>query len=224
MPSLSTTRGKVIAMNTEHLTLLTEQIIVKMRQRAIPIGISNRHVHLSEQDYQRLFPGQALTVKKMLGQPGQFAAEQTVTLKGAKGTLTQVRILGPLRDHSQIEISYTDARQLGITAPLRLSGDLIHSAGITLLSDATEITLGAGLIIARRHIHMSPLDAAIFGVKSGEVVKVTIQGTDRKLIFDDVCIRVADNMQLEMHIDTDEANAAGIGTSQPIAQLLLSST
>src|SRR5476649_1915805 len=224
MPSLSTTRGKVICMDTIHITRLTEQIIAKMRQRAIPIGISNRHAHLSVQDFQRLFPGQALTVKKLLGQPGQFAAEQTVTLKGTKGQLTQVRILGPLREQSQIEISYTDARQLGITAPLRLSGDLAQSAGVTVFSDTAQITLDEGLIIVRRHIHMSPLDAAIFGVKHGEQVKVNILGTARKLIFDDVRIRVADTMQLEMHIDTDEANAAGIGPDQSVAQLLMAST
>ncbi len=208
-------------MDNDQITLLTGQVMAQMRQRAIPLGISNRHVHLAVKDYQRLFPGQPLTVKKALGQPGQFAAEQAVTLKGPKGRLKNVRILGPLRGQSQIEISRTDARLLGITAPLRLSGDLAGSAGIVLISEAGEITLSEGVIIARRHIHMSRLDAAIYGVTPGEIVNVEIKGTDRKLIFGDVCIRVGDDMQLEMHIDTDEANAADIGEGKPTARLLL---
>lgn len=208
-------------MDNDQVALLTGQVIAQMRQRTIPLGISNRHVHLSVNDYQRLFPGQPLTIKKALGQPGQFAAEQTVTLKGPKGKLSQVRILGPLRGQSQIEISRSDARLLGITAPLRLSGDLAGSAGITLISDDGEITLREGVIIARRHIHMSRLDAAIYGVRPGEIVNVEIQGTGRSLIFGDVCIRVGDDMRLELHIDTDEANAADIGDGRPTARLLL---
>ena len=208
-------------MDNDQVAMLTGQVIAQMRQRTIPLGISNRHVHLSVKDYQRLFPQQPLAVKKALVQPGQFAAEQTVTLKGPRGQLKNVRILGPLRQRTQIEISRTDARSLGITAPLRLSGDLAGSAGITLQSDNGEITLEEGVIVARRHIHMSRLDAAIYGVSQGENVKVEITGTDRKLIFDDVCIRVADDMRLEMHIDTDEANAADIGEGNPTAKLLL---
>jgi len=194
-------------MDHDLITKLTGQVIAQMRQRTIPLGISNRHVHLSAKDYQSLFPGQTLKIKKPLGQPGQFAAEQTVSLIGPRGQLKNVRILGPLRGQTQVEISYTDARQIGLTAPLRLSGDLTGSVSVTLKSEAGEINLTEGVIIARRHIHMSPLDAAIFGVTQGETVKVGIEGTDRKLIFDDVCIRVAEDMRLEMHIDTDEANA-----------------
>ncbi|WP_413738133.1 phosphate propanoyltransferase [Sodalis sp. RH21] len=208
-------------MDNDQITLLAGRVIAQMRQRFIPVGISNRHVHLSARDYQRLFAQQPLAVKKNLLQPGQFAAEQTLTLKGPKGRLTGVRILGPLREQSQIEISRTDARLLGITAPLRLSGNLQGTAGITLIGDSGEITLDTGVIIARRHIHMSPLDAAIFGVSQGENVKVEISGTGRKLIFDDVAIRVADGMRLEMHIDTDEANAADIGEGKSTARLIL---
>lgn len=208
-------------MDHDLITKLTGQIIAQMRQRTIPLGISNRHVHLSAKDYQSLFPGQTLKIKKPLGQPGQFAAEQTVSLIGPRGQLKNVRILGPLRGQTQVEISYTDARQIGLTAPLRLSGDLTGSASVTLKSEIGEINLTEGVIIARRHIHMSPLDAAIFGVTQGETVKVGIEGTDRKLIFDDVCIRVAEDMRLEMHIDTDEANAAGIDGGQAVARLLL---
>ncbi|ARD63892.1 TPA: phosphate propanoyltransferase [Klebsiella quasipneumoniae] len=208
-------------MDHDLITKLTGQVIAQMRQRTIPLGISNRHVHLSAKDYQSLFPGQTLKIKKPLGQPGQFAAEQTVSLIGPRGQLKNVRILGPLRGQTQVEISYTDARQIGLTAPLRLSGDLTGSASVTLKSEIGEINLTEGVIIARRHIHMSPLDAAIFGVTQGETVKVGIEGTDRKLIFDDVCIRVAEDMRLEMHIDTDEANAAGIDGGQAVARLLL---
>ena len=208
-------------MDHDLITKLTGQVIAQMRQRTIPLGISNRHVHLSAKDYQSLFPGQTLKIKKPLGQPGQFAAEQTVSLIGPRGQLKNVRILGPLRGQTQVEISYTDARQIGLTAPLRLSGDLTGSASVTLKSEIGEINLTEGVIIARRHIHMSPLDAAIFGVTQGETVKVGIEGTDRKLIFDDVCIRVAEDMCLEMHIDTDEANAAGIDGDQAVARLLL---
>ena len=179
-------------MDHDLITKLTGQVIAQMRQRTIPLGISNRHVHLSEKDYQSLFPGQTLKIKKPLGQPGQFAAEQTVSLIGPRGQLKNVRILGPLRGQTQVEISYTDARQIGLTAPLRLSGDLTGSVSVTLKSEGGEINLTEGVIIARRHIHMSPLDAAIFGVTQGETVKVGIEGTDRKLIFDDVCIRVAE--------------------------------
>lgn len=208
-------------MDHDLITKLTGQVIAQMRQRTIPLGISNRHVHLSAKDYQSLFPGQTLKIKKPLGQPGQFAAEQTVSLIGPRGQLKNVRILGPLRGQTQVEISYTDARQIGLTAPLRLSGDLTGSASVTLKSEIGEINLTEGVIIARRHIHMSPLDAAIFGVTQGETVKVGIEGTDRKLIFDDVCIRIAEDMRLEMHIDTDEANAAGIDGGQAVARLLL---
>jgi phosphate propanoyltransferase len=208
-------------MDHDLITKLTGQVIAQMRQRTIPLGISNRHVHLSAKDYQSLFPGQTLKIKKPLGQPGQFAAEQTVSLIGPRGQLKNVRILGPLRGQTQVEISYTDARQIGLTVPLRLSGDLTGSVSVTLKSEAGEINLTEGVIIARRHIHMSPLDAAIFGVTQGETVKVGIEGTDRKLIFDDVCIRVAEDMRLEMHIDTDEANAAGIDGGQAVARLLL---
>lgn len=208
-------------MDHDLITKLTGQVIAQMRQRTIPLGISNRHVHLSAKDYQSLFPGQTLKIKKPLGQPGQFAAEQTVSLIGPRGQLKNVRILGPLRGQTQVEISYTDARQIGLTAPLRLSGDLTGSASVTLKSEIGGINLTEGVIIARRHIHMSPLDAAIFGVTQGETVKVGIEGTDRKLIFDDVCIRVAEDMRLEMHIDTDEANAAGIDGGQAVARLLL---
>lgn len=199
---------------------LVSQVLDDMRQRPIPIGVSNHHIHLSRTDYAALFPGHDLTVKKTLLQPGQFAAEETVTLTGPKGSLHHVRILGPLRQYSQVELSRTDARTLGLTAPLRLSGTLAETPGIRVISPYAEITLPQGVIVALRHIHMAPLDALVFGVQHGDRVKVAILGSDRKTIFDDVAIRVAPDMSLELHVDTDEANAADIDHPGAYAMLV----
>ncbi|XBS68170.1 phosphate propanoyltransferase [Acerihabitans sp. KWT182] len=195
-------------METLELRTLVENVLLDLRRRPIPLGVSNRHLHLTLQDYERLFPGRPLMCKKELYQPGQFASEQTVDLAGPKGTLKNVRILGPLRERSQVEISRTDARVLGIDAPLRLSGDLQGTPGIRLVSANGELDLPYGVIVAKRHIHMSPLDALLFGLKQGDRVRVALRGTGRRLIFDDVAVRVGEHMRLEMHIDTDEANAA----------------
>lgn len=207
-------------MEKEFIRTAVCHVLDEMRQRPIPLGVSNRHVHLSQADYQALFPEQPLAVKKALKQPGQFAAEQTVTLAGPKGHLKNVRILGPLRNQSQIEISRTDARTLGVTAPLRLSGKLNDTPGIKLISPFGEVMLDQGIIVALRHIHMSPLDALIYGVQHGDSVKVAIHGSSRKTIFDDVAIRVSPEMTLEMHIDTDEANAADVDNPATYASLV----
>lgn len=207
-------------MEKELIRTAVCHVLDEMRQRPIPLGVSNRHVHLSQADYQALFPEQPLAVKKALKQPGQFAAEQTVTLAGPKGHLKNVRILGPLRSQSQIEISRTDARTLGVTAPLRLSGKLNDTPGIKLISPFGEVMLDQGIIVALRHIHMSPLDALIYGVQHGDSVKVAIHGGSRKTIFDDVAIRVSPEMTLEMHIDTDEANAADVDNPATYASLV----
>lgn len=183
-------------------------VLNEMRTRPIPVGISNRHVHLTQQDYERLFPDQPMSVRNALNQPGQFAANQTVTLVGPKGRINNVRILGPVRSTTQVEVSKTDARHLGIAAPIRLSGDLAQTPGLSLVSESAQITLSQGVIVALRHIHMSPLDALIFGVKQGDSVCVEIQGSARTTIFEQVAIRVSPDMVLEMHLDTDEANAA----------------
>lgn len=195
-------------------------VLDEMRQRPIPLGISNRHVHLSEADYDVLFPNIPVAVKKVLKQPGQFAAEQTVTIAGPKGHLKNVRILGPFRSSSQVEVSRTDARSLGVVAPLRLSGKLAKTPGIKMISPFGEIELNEGVIVALRHIHMSPLDALVYGVQHGDTVKVAIQGNHRKTIFDDVAIRVSPEMLLEMHIDTDEANAADVDDPNTFATLI----
>lgn len=207
-------------MDKVMLEQVVTQVLGEMRLRPIPIGISSRHVHLSHEDYARLFPGTPITEKKALLQPGQFAAEQTVTLVGPKGKLARVRLLGPLRNESQVEISGSDARLLGIDAPLRLSGDLAGTPGVRLQSDNGELTLPQGVIVARRHIHMSPLEALVLGVNHGDSVQVALQSHGRSLIFGDVAVRVNEAMRLEFHIDTDEANAAGADAPGCTARLV----
>jgi phosphate propanoyltransferase len=195
-------------------------VLSEMRERPIPVGISNRHLHLSQSDYDSLFPNQAMAVRKTLKQPGQYAAEQTVTLVGPKGKLERVRILGPVRSKTQVEISKTDARSLGIPAPIRLSGDLSGTPGIKLVSSEGEVELTKGVIVALRHIHMSPLDALLFGVKHGDSVAIAIEGTPRRTVFEAVSIRVSPDMVLEMHLDTDEANAADADNPDAFAKIL----
>lgn len=175
----------------------------------IPVAISARHVHLTQEHVEALFgPGYQLTHRNDLSQPGQFAAVETVDLIGPRRTIEGVRILGPTRPETQVEVSRTDEFMLGIDAPVRASGDIDNSPGITLRGPAGEVTIERGVICAWRHIHMTPDDAKLFGVKDRDVVEVAIQGGPRDLIFGDVLIRVSPNYKLEMHIDTDEGNAA----------------
>ncbi|MHC1746312.1 MAG: phosphate propanoyltransferase [Negativicutes bacterium] len=176
--------------------------------KKIPVGISARHVHVNREDLDILYgPGYQLTLRKELSQPGQFAAEETVDLVTEKGTLKKVRILGPERKKTQIEISLTDSLKLGLKPPVRDSGDLKDSPGMTIIGPKGSIQLTEGTIAACRHIHMTPADAAAYGVKDKEIVKVCCGGP-RGLIFDNVLIRVHDSFKLEMHVDTDESNAA----------------
>lgn len=207
-------------MDKQLLETTVSKVLNELRDRPIPLGVSNRHIHLSAEDYSRLFPGHPISEKKGLLQPGQYAAEQTVTLVGPKGQLKNVRLLGPLRSTSQVEISRTDARTLGIAAPLRMSGNLKGTPGIRLVSPFGEVELPSGVIVAQRHIHMSPLDALILRVAHGDRVSVAIEGTDRRLIFDNVAVRVSPDMRLEMHIDTDEANAAGADDANAFVTLV----
>ena len=175
----------------------------------IPIAISARHVHLDRAAMDALFgAGSELSERKALVQPGQFAAEQEVTLVGPRGRIEGVRVLGPLRRATQIEISRTDEYRLGVDAPIRRSGQLSGSAPITLIGPVGTLHLEEGLICARRHIHMTTADAEAYGVADGDEVEIRIDGGPRDLTFGDVLIRVKDSYQLEMHIDTDEANAA----------------
>lgn len=207
-------------MDKQLLETAVGKVLEEMRERPIPLGISNRHIHLSAQDFAHLFPGQSISVKKALMQPDQYAAEQTLTLVGPRGKLEKVRLLGPLRSASQVEVSRTDARTLGITAPLRMSGDLQGTPGVRLVSPFAELEITSGVIVAQRHIHMSPLDALILNVSHGDKVSVAIKGDERRLIFDNVAVRVSPDMRLEMHIDTDEANAAGADNPQVCAMLV----
>ena len=174
---------------------------------SILVETSARHLHLSQKDIDTLFgEGYALTNKKDLSQPGQFACEEKVEVIGPKGSL-KMSILGPARPASQIEISLSDARALGITPPIRESGDTAGTPGCTLKVGENTVVLSEGVIVAKRHIHMTPADAEKYGVADKEIVKVRID-TQRPLIFDDVVVRVSEKFALAMHVDTDEANAA----------------
>jgi len=186
-----------------------------MKKKEFPIiaGVSNRHVHLSREDLDLLFgKGYTLTPTKDLGQPGQFACKEMVTIVGPKGSIENVRILGPKRKDTQIEISLTDAFKLGIMPPVRDSGDIEGTPGITIIGPNGKLEKEKGVIIAKRHVHMRPSDAEKFGVKDKDIVKVIVENGDRKLIFDDVLIRVSEKFALEFHVDTDEANAALLKT------------
>lgn len=179
--------------------------------REILVETSARHIHLSAADLQVLCgEGSSLAVRGMLSQPGQFASTTRLQVKGTKRNFDGVTVLGPTRSASQVEISLTDAYALGIMAPVRESGDIKGTPGVTLVGPVGEVTLNEGLIIAKRHIHMTPADAKEFNVVNGEIVAVRIKTKERSLVFEDVVIRVREDFALAMHIDTDEANAAGI--------------
>lgn len=184
------------------------------RSLSIPIAVSARHAHLTKETFAELFGKEAqLTHYKDLVQPGQYASNETVTLVGPKGKIERVRILGPLRSYNQVEISRTDEFLLGVDAPVRDSGQVKGSAPIILEGPNGRVSLNEGLICAHRHIHMTPEDADNFGVKDGDKVEVAITGEVRSLTFGDVLIRVHPNYALEMHIDTDEANAAELSAT-----------
>lgn len=178
----------------------------------IPAAVSNRHVHLSREHAMLLFANDQLTNIKALSQPGQYACAEQVLLAGPKGAIASVRVLGPTRGKTQIELSATDCSKLGIQAPLRQSGDISGSAAITIIGPQGAIILKEGAIIAERHIHMHPTDANRFKLIDGERVSVRTSGP-RGLIFNDVLVRVSSAYKLEMHIDFDEANAAGISSN-----------
>lgn len=176
----------------------------------IPVGVSNRHLHLSQADLDVLFgPGYELTSIKELGQPGQFACKETLTVCGPKGALEKVRVLGPTRSKTQVEILAGDGFKLGVKAPVRQSGDLAGSPGVTLVGPKGSVVLTEGTIIALRHIHMTLADAARYGVKDGDVVSIEFD-TERGGIMRNVLIRANDSSALECHVDTEEANAFGV--------------
>lgn len=182
----------------------------------IPVGVSARHVHLSSDHIEALFgPGYQLQILKELSQPGQFAAKDTVMLAGPKGAIDKVRILGPARCTTQVEVALTDAYRLGISPPIRDSGDLAGSSPITMIGPHGSIYLHEGVIIASRHIHMSEEEALQLQVRDGDLVLV-LSKTERPILFHDVKVRVSHRYRLEFHIDTDEANAAKLKTDDRV--------
>lgn len=198
--------------------LIVEQIKKQLpdTSNSINVGISNRHIHLSEADKTVLFGrNYELTKQKDLKQPGQFACKETVTIKGPKGEIEKVRVLGPERKQTQVEISQSDCIKLGISAPLRESGDLAASSPITVIGPKDSLSLSEGAITALRHIHMSVSEAEKFGVRNGQTVSVKVN-TPKGGTLDHVLVRSGDAHRLEMHIDTDEANAMGIQADQTV--------
>jgi putative phosphotransacetylase len=175
------------------------------------VGLSNKHLHLKAEDIEILFgKGHTLTPFKPLKQPGQYASEEKVDIVGPKGTQKGVRVLGPARPETQVELALTDARSIGITAPVRESGKLEGTPGLKLVGPAGEVAIDHGAIIALRHVHLSPAQAAEAGVKDKDIVKIKFEG-ERGLIFDNVLVRSGEGHDSEIHLDTDEGNAAGLG-------------
>lgn len=175
------------------------------------IETSARHVHVTKEVLDTLFgEGYELTVKKELSQPGQFATNERVAVVGPKGSFPSVSILGPVRPETQVELSASDARSIGVAAPIRESGDIAGSGACKLVGPKGEVELCEGVIVAKRHIHATPEDAEKLGVKDKEIVNVKVESDGRSLIFGDVIVRVSPKYALAMHIDTDESNAASV--------------
>ena len=211
-------------INSADIAALVKKVLNEMGNGAqntddgdIPVGVSNRHIHLTKEHLEILFgAGYELTHLKDLSQPGQYACKELLTIVGPSlRPIENVRVLGPLRSSSQVEISMTDSYQLKLKPPVRESGSLAGSAPITIIGPKGVVTLKEGCIIANRHIHMHTSDAARFGVKDGDYVTVDVNGKKRTRWYD-VQIRVSDKFALEMHVDTDDANAAGIGNGSKV--------
>ncbi len=222
-------RVKLLAIRTdeqEAIAIETEKIISEKYKvnviPNIPIAISARHVHLRQETVEALFgKGYQLTERAPLSQPGQFSCEETVTLVGPRNKIERVRILGPVRSYDQVEISRTDEFLLGVDAPVRESGHIKDTPGITLEGAKGTVQLKEGLICAWRHIHMHPDDAEFFGVSDQDIVEVDVEHDMRPITFKNVLVRVSENFKLEMHIDTDEGNAAEITNGSAVGELSL---
>lgn len=188
------------------------------KDKVIYCNYSNRHCHISREHLDELFgPGYQLTKMKDLIQPGEFASKEVITIAGPKGNTLPVRILGPVRKNTQVEISRTDSFALKIkNVPVRGSGKIENTPGAVLIGPKGAAILKKGVIVAQRHIHFTPQDAEYFGVKDKEMLKVRVDSPDRSLVFDQVLARVKSSYALEMHIDVDEANAAGVGQMTPV--------
>lgn len=208
--------GKYDALAALLLEAIKEGGYLQKHVNSIPVGISNRHIHLSQADLETLFgAGYQLTKTKDLSQPMQYACNETLTIAGPKGAIEKVRILGPVRSESQVEILQGDCFKLGIKAPVRLSGDLEGTPGITLIGPKGSVFLKKGLLIAQRHIHMTLEDAKNLGVTDGEKVTIQVDGL-RGGTYSNVVIRANNNSALEFHIDTEEANAMHLASSSTI--------
>lgn len=218
--------------NQQQAELITQQILQELATRNtrtltdaaqtldIPVGISNRHVHLSREDMDVLFGyGSTLTRMKAVKQPGQYAAEETVTLRGPKGELHKVRVLGPLRNSTQVEISVSDSFVLGVKAPVRMSGNLLDSPGIEIIGPCGRVTKTDGAIVAWRHIHISPTEAERYGLRDGMEIDVRIAGR-RGGILSHVVVRVSADAVLEMHIDVEEANGLGLRNGDRVKRVM----
>ena len=181
----------------------------------IPIETSARHIHISKEDFETLFGvGKELTFVKELSQPGQYLAAEKLAVIGPRGEFERVSILGPFRSKTQVEISVTDARKLGVPSVIRQSGDIEGSPGCILRVGENELQISEGVIVAKRHIHMRPVDALQYNVKDNENVFVITKSYERNLIYADVVVRVSNQFRLSMHVDTDEANAFA-GDAEP---------
>ncbi len=177
---------------------------------SVIVETSARHIHVSQQDLEVLFgAGYQLTNKKELSQPGQYVCHERLTVVGPKREIAGVSILGPVRPATQVEISLTDARSIGVSAPIRESGNVAGSPGCVLKGPAGEVELSEGVIVAKRHLHCTPQDAEKFGIADKEIISIACDVNERKNIFGDVVVRVADSFATAVHIDTDESNAAG---------------
>lgn len=220
-------RTRILVVRTDEERMIAREVVRcligptaamrSVRARPIPIGVSVRHVHLSRRDCDALFgPGYELTRRRDVTQPGQYVTRETVDLIGPKGELHGVAIINPLRSETQVELARTDALRLGVSPPLRESGKLKGTPGLRLRGQAGEVDLERGVILAHRHVHMSPADARVFGVSDRDMIKVRIDG-DREMTMGDVIVRVNEAYSLDLHLDTDEANAAGLGSGSVAA-------
>ncbi|MFV0577080.1 MAG: phosphate propanoyltransferase [Fusobacterium ulcerans] len=189
---------------------ILREVLTEIISDDVVVGVSNRHIHLSQEDLEILFgKGHALTKMKDMKQPGQFAAEETVTIRGPKGKFEGVRVLGPVRKETQVEISISDSFRLGVKPPVRESGKLDGTPGVKIIGPKGEVIKEHGVIVAGRHIHMPKFIADIKGYKDGDIVKVETCG-ERKVLLYNVLMRVGNNMAKEIHLDMDESNASGL--------------
>ncbi len=214
-------QASISKVSEEIARRVIERLSTTSGRRIVPIGVSGRHIHLTQDVLESLFgKGYELKVRRYLSQPGEFAAEETVTIVSPTGTaIENVRILGPTRKFTQIELSRSDGLRLGLKLEVRETGDLTGTPGLTIVGPKGTVVLNEGAIMPTRHIHMSPLDAKRFGLINGQIVRARVEGA-RGLIFENVSVRVSERFVLDFHIDTDDASAAGVVTGD-LAEILV---